>query len=255
MPRLVWTSTGDCIDLNPCNHQFYEYFVHKLNENDLGRYNVDDLGFASLRDELLKNFAEFKNFAKSRLNSDEFDFDIDPSNHADLNRLHRDWVKYQQQHWAITKIFDQHILEQINVAIHEIEKLTFRIELSTDRPGRCFPNVFDKSILKHGLYNLEVQFNNLGRSSYNKWQYGDPVNDSDTNNFDEVYTTLILQALPGEEYELPTQYRDWCHKHNIECVGSCLPLANFDNAEQNLVKYRQLILTNSLVRNNFIILE
>lgn len=255
MAKLVWASTGDYIDLDVCDHQLYEYFVFNLNAVKINRYNVEDFGFQALSNELLENFAEFKNFMKTKLKSDVFDFDIDPSNQTDLNRLHRTWVKYQQQHSNITRLFDRQTIDRINVVIHEIEKLTYKIELVTDKPNQCFKNIFDKSVLKHGLYNLVIDFNNLGRYSYNKWQYNDPVNDSDTNNFDDIYTTLILQALPSEEYELPTQYRNWCHKHNIECVGSILPLANFDNTEQNLVKYRQLILTNSFVKNNFIFLE
>lgn len=255
MAKLIWTSTGDCINLDACNYQFYEYFVYNLNQHNVNRYNVDDLGFAELRDELLENFAIFKNFVQEKLKSDFFDFEIDPSNHSDLNRLHRAWVKYQQQHWGITKIFDRVILDKINITIHEIEKLTYRMEITTNNPDQCFKNTFGTSILKHGVYNLAIDFNNLGRNSFDKWQYNDPVNDSDTNNFDDVYTTLILKALPSEEHELPEQYKKWCQKHSIECVGSTLPLANFDNLEENLVKYRQLILTNSLVKNNFIVLE
>ena len=255
MSRLIWNTTGDYIGLEPCNHQFYEYFVCELNRHNINNYKVYDLGFAELRDRLLANFETFKNFMRSKLRSDAFEFDIDPSDQSDLNRLHRAWVKYQQQHSNVTKLFDRQIIDDINVAIHDIEGLTFKIELTTPNPAKCFPNIFGNSILGHGVYNLIVDFNNLGRFSFNKWQHSDPVNDSDTNNFEEVYTTLILRASPSEEHPLPKKYQDWCEKHDIECVGSCLPLANFDNLEENLVKYRQLILTNSLVKNNFIVLE
>ena len=255
MSTLVWKKTGDCIDLVPINHKVYEFFVENLNTNDINRYPMIDLGFESKRQELLMLFEQFKIFVSTKLKSNLLNFDLDPSNQDDLNKLHRTWVKIHQAYPNIGRVFDNSVLYKINKLIHKTEELCQNFSVTTAKPDLIFENPFGTAILKHGYFNVTVEYNNLGRRSYNKWVHGDSVQDIDTNNFDEIYTELNIKCRPSESYELPLDYQSWCRKNNIDCVGSCLPLANFDNYETNMLKYKQLILTNSLVTDNFITLE
>jgi len=255
MSKLVWKKTGNYIDLVPINHKVYDFFVDNLNANHANQYAMPSLDFEKSQQELLMLFDQFRIFVTTKLKSDLLDFDLDPSNQDDLNRLHRTWVKIHQAYPNIGQLFDNSVLYKINKLIHKIEDLCQDFRITTAKPKLSFENTFGATILQHGRFNLNVAYNNLGRSSYNKWCHGDSVQDTDTNNFDEIYTELVIKCIPSEMYELPVDYQSWCKKYSIDCVGSCLPLANFDNHEINMLKYKQLILTNSLVTDNFIILE
>lgn len=255
MSRLIWNKTGDFIDLAVVNCEVYEYFVENLTKHGINQYSMGNLNFDQLRDELIEKHTLFRDFVRNRLKSNTLDFDIDPSNHDDLNKLHRAWVKLHQQYPNIGRVFDSSVLLRINKLIHQIEELSHNVVINTSKPHLCFENIFGSKILSHGVWNLGIEFNNLGRTSFNKWHNGDSIADTDTNNFDEIYTQLRIKVIPAREYQLPVSYQNWCNQHGLECVGDCLPLANFDNIEQNLLKYKQLVLTNSLIKNNFIILE
>ena len=258
MPKLVWSSTGDVIKLNPSNNDVYNYFVEQLNKNNLNRYPMLNLGFVNLSQELQTNFGLAQKLFRNRLNSSAFDFEFDASNQEHLNSLHRRWVKVHQEFPYIGKLFDTQIpgvLNRINKLIHAIEGLTQTVEIESPDSTKVIPNPFGTDILKYGIFNLSIAFNNLGRTSYNKWINGDTTQDTDTNNFFEFYTTLRFKTLPPTEQLAPKEYQQWCQTYSIPCVGNQMPLANFDKLDENLLQYRQLFYKNSLVENNFITLE
>jgi hypothetical protein len=258
MPKLVWSSTGDVIKLNPSNNDVYNYFVEQLNKNNLNRYPMLNLGFVNLSQELQTNFGLVQKLFQNRLNSSAFDFEFDASNQEHLNSLHRRWVQVHRDFPYIEKHVDLQIpgvLDKINKLIHTIEHLTQAVEIDSPNTTKTIPNPFGTDILKYGVFNLSIAPNNLGRTSYNKWINGDTTQDTDTNNFSEFYTTLRLSTTPPIERTAPTEYQQWCQIHSIPCVGSQMPLANFDKLDENLLQYRQLFYKNSLVENNFITLE
>ena len=255
MAKLIWTATGDTIDLVLENHQVYEYFLSNLNARGLNRYPMVGLRLASLSEELLEKLKKLQTFVKTQLKLDLFDFDFDPSKQQDLNTLHRAWVKLHIKYPNIGVVFDKSTLDRINELVHWIEERSQNFCVSTGDPKTCFHNPFGTSILNHGIWNLCIDFENPGRLTYNKWRNGDTVNDVDTNDFQEMYTQLRIRVRPSEPYQLPVEYQNWCRQYGFECVGRRLPLANFDNMEENLLKYRQLVFNNALVENNFIILE
>lgn len=257
MAHLVWTVTGDTIPLDPV-HEVYDYFVEQLNVGNLNRYLMPDLGVATLGDELQTKVTAVRNFLQTKLRSSAFDFELDPTNQVHLNALHRQWVKVHQQFPNIGKLLDTQIpgvLDRINKVIHAIEDATAIFEIASPDPNMVFDNPFGKQALKFGTYNVSVSFNNLGRNSYNKWLHFDHTHDSDTNNFHELYTTLTIRTVPPMVQTAPVEYQQWCNHYNIPCTGNQLVLANFDNVVENLLKYKQVFYQNSLIENNFIILE
>jgi hypothetical protein len=257
MAHLVWTVTGDTIPLDPV-HEVYDYFVEQLNVGNLNRYLMPDLGVATLGDELQTKVTAVRNFLQTKLRSSAFDFELDPTNQVHLNALHRQWVKVHQQYPQIGQLFDTQIpgaLDRINKVIHAIEDSTAFCKLLGPNASTRFTNPFGASALKYGTYNLTVSFDNLGRTSWQKWLNNDTEFDSDTNNFDELYTTLIVRIVPPATQTAPLEYQQWCNHYNIPCTGNQLVLANFDNVVENLLKYKQVFYQNSLIENNFIILE
>jgi len=255
MPKLRWTTTHDAIDLAVIDHSVYNYFVGQLNANALNHYTMSDLGYATLSKELQESFGSLQQLFRTRLRSTIFNFNFDPSNQDDLNHLHRTWVQVHQEYPNIGKLVDPNFLSRINKLIHYIEELTSPVEITTHNPNFYMTNIFGPDVLRYGTFNITIAFNNLGRTSFNKWMNNDPVHDTDTNNFNEFYTTLRINTNPSIEQSAPQAYQYWCKNNQMPCVGGQMPLANFDKLEENLLQYRQLIYKNSVIENNYITLE
>ena len=258
MPRLRWTQTHDVIELAVVDHSVYKYFVEQLNTNALNQYTVSDLGYASLSQELQQRFVRIQSFVHDRLHLTDFDIEFDPSSQDDLNHLHRLWVKLHQRFPNIATVADHVLpgdLAAINKLIHTIEESTLDFKAVTPDPNYTMLNRFGTRALKFGAYNISIAYNNLGRSTWQKWQNNDSTVDTDLNDFSELYTTLRLNVAQPETWTPPARYQKWCDQHGLPCVGSQMPLANFDKLDENLLQYRQLFYKNSLVENNFITLE
>jgi len=258
MPRLRWTQTHDVIELAVIDHSVYEYFVEQLNSRALNQYTVSNLRYASLSQELQQRFDRIQSFVRSRLHLTDFDIEFDSSNQDDLNRLHSQWVKLHQRFPNIASVADRVFpgdLNAINKLIHAIEESTLNLEAVSPDPTYSMLNHFGTDILGFGVYNISITYNNLGRSTWQKWQNNDTTIDTDLNNFSELYKTLQLHVTRHQTYEPPAEYQQWCSQHGLPCVGSRMPLANFDKLDENLLQYRQLFYKNSLIENNFITLE
>ena len=258
MPKLCWTQTGDAIELEVLNRDVYDYFIEKLNSQSLNRYTVTNFEYASLSQELQHCFGRIQKFIRDRLCLTDFDFDLDTSDQDDLNHLHRQWVKLHQRYPNISKLTDPTLprdIAHINELIHAIEKCTEDMDATTTNPNYTMPNHFGTSILGFDFCNVSIPYNNLGRSTWEKWQNDDRVDDSDTNNFNEIYTNLKLNVSQVKKISAPYEYQIWCDQHKMPCVGRHIPLANLDKLNDNLLQYRQLFYKNSLIENNFITLE
>lgn len=258
MPKLRWTQTHDAIELVAIDHRVYKYFVEQLNSRNINQYTVSGLRYASLSQELQQRFTRIQSFVKTRLHLTDFDSEFDPSNQDDLNHLHRQWVKLHQKYPNIDTIANHALpgdMAAINKLIHAVEECTLNFEAISLAPHYTMSNPFGTEALGFGTYNISIAYNNLGRSTWQKWQNNDTIADSDLNNFDELYTTLTLNVAQVETRLEPDRYKAWCAEHNLPCVGNQMPLANFDRLDENLLQYRQMFYKNSLVENNFIILE
>ena len=181
-------------------------------------------------------------------------FDILEPNWHDqtlLNRLHREWVKLHQAYPTISSILESiepgsslHLF-QLNKLIHKMEQQFDRFELVNDIVS--FDNIFDYDLTTCGLDGLMINYNNLGRSSMNKWLNFDTVDtDTDTNNFKEIYTELTLSLARPRTYQVPAEYK------NNRVLGDNIGLANFDKLEENLLNYRQLVYKNFRLPSNLI---
>ena len=258
MPRLRWTQTHDVIELAVIDHGVYEYFIEQLNSRAINQYTMSDPEYVSLSQELQQRFDRIQSFVHDRLHLTDFDIEFDPGNQDDLNHLHRLWVKLHQRFPNIATVADRVFpedLKAINKLIHAIEESTLNLEAVSPDPDYSMPNRFGTGILGFGVYNISIAYNNLGRSTWQKWQNNDTTIDTDLNNFSELYTTLRLHVSRHQTYGPPAEYQTWCKQHGLPCVGSRMPLANFDKLDENLLQYRQLFYKNSLIENNFITLE
>lgn len=258
MPKLRWTATHDVIELSVIDRSVYDYFVGQLNAKSINNYTVSNLDVASLSKDLVECFGNIKTLLQNKLRIDAFDFDLDPSQQQHLNQLHQEWVKLHQRYPNIELLTDRHFpdaMNKLNRLVHRIEKQYGSIKLVSADVDYFMPNPFGTDKLCAGWFNLCIDYNNLGRSSFEKWLVDDRTNDTDLNNFQEFYTTLNVSIMPTLQIDTPKSYQSWCEQNSIPCVNNKMPLANFDNIENNMLKYKQMFYKNSLVSNNFIILE
>lgn len=258
MPRLRWTQTHDVIDLEVVDHSVYNYFVEQLNSQSLNQYTVLNLRYDFLSQRLQQCFGHIQSFVQDRLRLTNFDFELDTSDQDSLNYLHSQWVKLHQLYPNIGVLADQIFPDEmaaINKLVHDIEESTQKLAAISTDPNYTMANPFGTQALGFGTYNISIAYNNLGRTTWQKWQNNDTTNDTDLNNFSELYTTLRINVSPTEKRSASEQYQSWCNRNKLPCVGNQMPLANFDNTQENLLKYRQLFYKNSLIENNFITLE
>jgi hypothetical protein len=114
--------------------------------------------------------------------------------------------------------------------------------------------VFGSDILDFGVSNINIKFNSLGRSTYNKWKNFDMPTVEDTNNFDEIYTELDINLAKPYTKTAPAEYVNWANQNKITPIGNNLGLANFYKLEENLTQYRKMFYNNFRLSGNYFIL-
>lgn len=251
MPNLVWTLTGDEIPLIPCNNELYEYFVSQLDAHRVNRYCAPYTDHSDMFDQFNEAVSTLNTVLKNKFKCSTFDL-TDPNWHDQtlLNQLHREWVKLHQQYPSIGSIIERTepgssiYLYRLNKLIHAMEQQFDQFQLINDTVS--FDNVFDYDLTTCGLDGLMINYNNLGRSSFNKWLNFDSIEDSDTNNFNEIYTELTMSLARPRSYPVPKEY------NNNRLLGDKIGLANFDKLEENLLHYRQLVYKNFRIASNII---
>ncbi len=252
MSKLVWSLTGDEIPLVPCNNELYEYFVAQLQSLNTNRYVGPYMDHSELFAQLDESLQSLNHIIKHKFKITVFDIDS-PNWHDQslLNRLHKDWVKLHQLHTNISTICEN-IEEGSSIHFYRLNKLIHSAEMQFDdllliNDSSSFKNIFEHDLSMHGIAGLMINYNNLGRSTFNKWiNFDTDYTDSDTNNFKEIYTELTLSLARPRVYGVPPMFQ-----HNTPC-GDRIGLANFDKLEENLLNYRQLIYKNFRLSSNFI---
>jgi hypothetical protein len=263
MAKLVWIATGDEIELHPVDPEIYGYFVQNLNQTRQNRYRSQPM-------ELAQSITELTNYLTTVAELFQTKFDIDPwptpkvdllDQHC-LNLVHKAWVDLHLQYPNIGTLGDKIVtgtrnqLFKINRLIHGIEESFNVLHFETPDPFTNFSNPFGQKILNFDCGGIRIDYNNLGRSTFNKWKnFDDQINGTDVNNFAELYTSITVSLARPYTGTAPKEYLDWASSHNIQPHGSTLNLAQFDKLEENLLKYRQLFYKNSCITDNYFTLK
>lgn len=262
MAKLIWTTTGDEIDILPVDYKVYEYFVENLNQTQQNCYKTE-LDLEQPIAELNNYLTTVNNLFKTKFNIGLLDIDnIDLLNQTHLNSLHQRWVELHLQYPEIENLSEKISpgtkiqLYKINKLIHRLEESFNLINFETPDPNVNFHNPFGPTILNFDSANIRIDYNNLGRSTYNKWQnFDEQFTGVDLNDFKELYTSITVTLTKPTSSTAPKEYTDWAICHNIQPHGSRLNLAIFDKLEENLLKYRKLFYKNSRITSNYFILK
>jgi hypothetical protein len=248
--KLVWNKTGDFITCNPVDPAFVEFWLSKFSERIWANTSQQDQ--TVLIDKLQSELTVAQEYLSKLKILKLFDCNLDCINQSNLNSIHRNWVLIHQQYPNIYKLFDERFrisMYNINKVLHAVEE-SWHVELETDKvalESSYIPNTFGRS-------NITIPYENLGRSTYNKWLNFDNVDGADTNNFREIYGKLTCNLHRNYSQQPPEDYVIWAKQRDLSINPSNLILlANFNKLDDNLHKYRELFLNNFVIERNYVI--
>ena len=248
---LVFAKSGDSIEFNTKNIELIKYYFDKLNTSNKNKFNIHSIDLIANVTRLEQCVRDIDNFLKSKFKLNNFSEFInqDLYNRQVLNKLHCVWVKFQLDNPKIVTLFSKignesvEKFRDINNIIHRLEWTKYNLSNFTNTDMWSCDNIFRNKVIDFDIHNLTLKFNNLGRSTYDKWRVNDTnVYDSDTDNYTRLSGELILSTDKCYSQSLPKEYIEWCNTKGIEIVGKYIGLGNFVESIENAqaVLYRNI---------------
>lgn len=253
--KLVWELSGDTLTIDIENSMLVEYWIDQINVTNKNSFGL--LSSAFPLDGLTSNLSDniklineiLAKFKINYLSSHDYDW-LDQDN---LNLLHAQWVKLQQDYNIVTVLskFNSDILQKfhdINKLIHQIENSSFVSYVNDALATWQTPNPFGTNILHYGTWQVELHYQNLGRSTYEKWfNYDYNILDTDTNNFTHIGGEVHFNLHRPLSINAPVEYVNFCSENKIQPIGCKLPIGNF---RESLTVVRHLFNKNVPIKNN-----
>jgi hypothetical protein len=288
---LVFENSGDFISFNPVNQELLEFYIDRLNQQSLNRFFSEDSCYGQkILDSINKldsNILEINNWL-NKFTDIKFDSHTTEEylcQHV-LNKIHADWAtshslsydileKRKQYNFSglvenihekfpddiptpslstvLSKLELNDIYDSINFSVHKLERLFNGIQYTvSDSWTIVSNNHFPKSFITNDLANLQLSFNHLGRTLYDKFVSFDlDLKCNDENSYNELLGYVTLNLLPSQTVPLSLEYVDWCKYHNKTPCGMFLNIGNIPNLYENLTKYRIIIFRNLLNNHGF----
>lgn len=259
--RLYWNQTGDCLEIDLDNRELAKYWVDQLSQTGKNSFRLTQSTLPSLStlQRLTECVASINEIlTKFRLPS-LTDSNLDWLDQNNLNQLHEKWVKIQHQHKIVellNKLSNKQAIDKfhtINHLVHEIEQtITITYNNHTGTAWQT-PNIFGPAITKFGMWHVELHYQNLGRSNFEKWNNFDKnIQDSDTNNFTHMGGVVNFNLGRSYSSSPPNEYVDYCRQNKIEPYGNVLPIGNFNI---DITQLRKIFTRNVGIQNNAISFE
>ena len=252
--KLVFNKSGDEIELNSLNNKLSEYYVTQLENHNCNVFSAPEpperiLQMQHKASLLIEKINIVNDFLVKKLNIASLSLDGDVFDQNYLNTMHSRWVKLYHEFPKISILLRQvNLLQQyrdINSLIHAIESsFQFLYKNYTEDPWGT-ENIFGHNILKFGSSNIVIGFDNLGRSSYNKWvNFDDNFTDSCTNDYTLLSGNVHINLDRPYIQEPPLEYASTLKSKKLPIIGSKILLANMSNLQTNLKEYRHIFIRN-----------
>lgn len=250
MAKIIWHRTGDELNFIPCHPEMFDYYLQHINDDGVNKFSVtrdfiprDD--FIKLRRALDSCFE-----LSSKIPFDISDWHSDLLDQAYLNQLHREWVKTGQKYPKIILLL-KHLgkdkdFRDINTLLHNIET-NFRIEFSnyTIDPYQI-KNPFGPGLLDFQGANIFMEFDNLGRSTWDKFINRDcNVHDSDTNDQTMLSGKITINLYRPLSTTVPIEYVEWCNNMQLPVMGRFLRVGNLVGLDKSLLEIRHIFMRNT----------
>jgi len=234
--KLVFTKSGDSIQLVHHNADLVNYYIESLNSTNKNKFKLSNNDFINHINNLKSCIIDINNFFQSKFKISIFHefVSMEVYNQHVLNKIHREWVKFQLEYQRMNNLLmkvDANLLKKfrdINDILHDIEGIAFKI-VNFDRDNIWgVKNIFGTDILDYNKYNVRIEFHDLGRSTYDKWKFHDTNLDNfDTSDFEILSGELILTTTKPFTMGPPKAYKTWCKNNNMPIIGHTLGLGNF----------------------------
>jgi hypothetical protein len=254
--KLVWENTRDEIVFVPTFPDLLDYYINQLDQQNSNKFFCKESKFNhNIVDELQRCLASTQPLStKIPMEIDDWSGNVYDQEY--LNRLHKQWVKtglrYPKLPNLLKSMGNKDVdFRNINENIHLLEK-SFDCEFINYKDNPCqIENIFGKNILSFDIANLMLGFDNLGRSSWNKFiNWDDNIVDTDTNDFTCLSGRIELNLNRPLLIGPPVDYVNWCRSHDVPAVGHSISLGNIVDLEQNLLEIRKILVRNMYEQTN-----
>lgn len=253
--KLVWELSGDTLLVDVENTLFVEYWIDQINAAKKNKFELRCSSFpvSQLAKDLANNVEFINEILKKFKIKYLSDHNLDWLDQDNLNVLHSRWVKLQQDYDIISVLskFNGDVLcrfHAINKLIHQIENSSFVSYINDCSTTWQVDNPFGAKILKYGTWQVELHYQNLGRSTYEKWlNYDYNLTDTDTNDFTHLGGEVHFNIGRPLSLTAPAEYVHFCSENNIKPIGGKLPIGNF---KESLTVIRHLFNKNVSIKNN-----
>lgn len=253
--KLVWTSTGDTLSIGVEDSKVIDYWFGQIKLSDANSFQLIHSGIPNSHqfDELRTNL-EFVNNILAKFKIDPLmDHTADWVNQDNLNLLHEKWVKLHHKHKIIELLskFPNDAVRKfndINSLIHKIESPAQVSYINDTKTVWQTTNPFNPDILKFGRWQVELHYQNLGRSTYEKWaNFDNNLVDTDTNNFTQLGGEVCFNL--GRPYSTPAPYEyvKFCYDNDVKPYGNKLPIGNFN---ESITTIKHVFIKNVGIENN-----
>jgi hypothetical protein len=254
--KLVWENTGDEIAFVPTFPDLLDYYINELDCQNSNKFFCKKSKFDHVIVENLRRCLAVTQPLSAKIPMEIDDWSGDVYDQCYLNKLHRQWVKtgirYPKLPNLLRSIGNKDVdFRNINENIHLLET-SFDYEFINykDDPYQI-KNIFGKDILSFNTANLMLGFDNLGRSSWDKFiNWDNNIVDTDTNDFECLSGRIELNLSRPLKIDPSVDYMNWCQMYNIPIVGRRIGLGNIVDLNQDLTKIRKILVRNIYEQTN-----
>jgi hypothetical protein len=191
---------------------------------------------------------------RHNINIDNMRFSSDTAQSCVGSKLHEfypDEIREIKTAEAMEKLGYLYPYEEVNMAIHRLEKSFTQLEFKADDKWEVFENLFlDSMISNNDVVNFSFGYTYVGRQYYNKFKYFDSNLDClDHYNYETLEFAFQLNLSRPETIPFSAESLDWANSRDIKLVAEQIPIANVVDLETNLVEYRKMLYRNSRDNN------
>lgn len=256
LAKLIWATSGDEITIKVTFPDLFEYYLDQLQQKNANKFFCKKRKFSQDLVLSLQNSIQHIEKLKNKLPFviDDWSGDVLDQNY--LNKLHRDWVKTGIAYPGIVTLLramknaDVHY-RNINSDLHALEN-SFNYEfVNYDQDPFQVDNIFGKKVTGFDIDNLMLGFDNLGRSTWEKFKNWDNnIADTDTNDYQMLSGIVDFSLCRPLTRQPPTNYIQWCQQHNVEVTGVSISLGNIVDLDQHLTDVRKILIRNTDEQDN-----
>lgn len=260
--KIYWTQTGDEFQIDSIDNELTSWYVDQCTiwdskftsevfSEDRQPTNVNDIIDSIRQNVILVN----KTLSKLKLSQlilpDNF------FNQFQINQLHKDWISLIRKHPKLetllykidVNLFDS--FHALNRQIHKLEE-SFCYRLRSREPRRE-ENPFVNRLFPTGIFNIELDYVDFGRSSFSKFANFDLTpNDHELSQWMYIGENISINLVKPYQHEHSSEFISYCATHSITPVTDKLPLGNLKDIDKTLTYAREVMNKNIILNNNYL---